>query len=181
MPLIKDNSLTKDHWTALPDGLPLAGAVDAIISFKRLEQDWDEISLHNGRIGVLLDNSSDAEALQPYLDRLDLVVLEFPVFNDGRAYSQARIVRSQLGFSGEIRATGDVLPDQAGLMMRCGFDSFEVSGGQSLEVWQRAANSLTLSYQRNYPKVGEKPRHDRSERAANISSQPEAEGIVSAI
>ena len=69
MPLIKDNSFTKDHWTALPDGLPLAGAVDAIISFKRLEQDWDEISLHNGRVGVLLDNSSDAEALQPALGR----------------------------------------------------------------------------------------------------------------
>ena len=65
--------------------------------------------------------------LAPYLDRLALVALVFPGFSDGRAYSQARILRERYGFRGELRATGQVLRDQFLFLLRAGFDSFEVS------------------------------------------------------
>ncbi len=67
------------------------------------------------------------DALVEHLPRLSLIALSFPKFSDGRAYSTARLLRERLGFSGELRAVGDVLADQIPLMRRCGITSFAVS------------------------------------------------------
>jgi uncharacterized protein (DUF934 family) len=72
---------------------------------------------------VRLESDEDARALIPYLDRLKLIEVAFPKFRDGRGYSSARILR-EAGYTGELRAQGDVLVDQIGYMKRCGFDSF---------------------------------------------------------
>ncbi|PKP91637.1 MAG: oxidoreductase [Alphaproteobacteria bacterium HGW-Alphaproteobacteria-16] len=72
---------------------------------------------------VRLESGEDARALLPHLDRLSLVEVSFPKFRDGRGYSSARILR-EAGYTGELRAQGDVLVDQIPLMRRCGFDSF---------------------------------------------------------
>lgn len=72
---------------------------------------------------VRLESSDDARALLPHLDRLSLVEVSFPKFRDGRGYSAGRILR-EAGYTGELRAQGDVLVDQIPLMRRCGFDSF---------------------------------------------------------
>ena len=72
-----------------------------------------------------LANTDRPEALAPDLARLKLIVLHFPKFTDGRAYSQARTLRGRLGYRGELRATGQVLRDQLPFLLRCGFDSFE--------------------------------------------------------
>ncbi len=72
---------------------------------------------------VRLEPADDARALAPHLDRLKLIEIAYPKFRDGRGYSSARILR-EIGFTGEIRAVGDVLVDQIGFMRRVGFDSF---------------------------------------------------------
>ncbi len=72
---------------------------------------------------VRLEPGEDARALLPHLDRLALIEVGFPSFRDGRGYSAARILR-EAGYTGELRAEGDVLVDQIGFMRRCGFDSF---------------------------------------------------------
>ena len=72
---------------------------------------------------VRIESGEDARALLPQLDRLSLVEVSFPKFRDGRGYSSARILR-EAGYTGELRAQGDVLVDQIPLMRRCGFDSF---------------------------------------------------------
>ena len=72
---------------------------------------------------VRLEAGDDARALLPYLDRIALVEVSFPSFRDGRGYSAARVLR-EAGYTGELRAQGDVLVDQMPLMKRCGFDSF---------------------------------------------------------
>ena len=72
---------------------------------------------------VRLEAGDDARALLPALDRLQLVEVAFPSFRDGRGYSAARMLR-EAGYTGELRAQGDVLVDQMPLMRRCGFDSF---------------------------------------------------------
>jgi uncharacterized protein (DUF934 family) len=72
---------------------------------------------------VRLEPDDDARALIPHLERLALIEVAFPKFRDGRGYSSARILR-EAGFTGELRAQGDVLVDQIPLMKRCGFDSF---------------------------------------------------------
>ena len=72
---------------------------------------------------VRLEPSDDARALIPDLGRLALVEIGFPTFRDGRGYSAARILR-EAGYTGELRAAGDVLVDQMPFMRRCGFDAF---------------------------------------------------------
>lgn len=72
---------------------------------------------------VRLEPADDARALLPHLGALALVEVSFPSFRDGRGYSAARILREG-GYTGELRAAGDVLVDQVPLMRRCGFDSF---------------------------------------------------------
>ncbi len=72
---------------------------------------------------VRLEPGDDARALLPFLDRLELVEVNFPAYTDGRGYSAARILREE-GYTGELRAVGDVLVDQIAYMRRCGFDAF---------------------------------------------------------
>ncbi|MEW4448561.1 DUF934 domain-containing protein [Qipengyuania sp. JC766] len=73
---------------------------------------------------VRIEPGDDARDLLPHLDRIALVEINFPSFGDGRGYSAARILR-EAGFTGEIRAVGDVLVDQIAYMRRCGFDGFD--------------------------------------------------------
>lgn len=72
---------------------------------------------------VRLEPGDDARDLLPHLGRIRLIEVNFPVFGDGRGYSSARILR-EAGYTGELRAVGDVLVDQIAAMRRCGFDSF---------------------------------------------------------
>lgn len=72
---------------------------------------------------VRLEPTDDPRALIPYLDRLSLIEVSIPKFRDGRGYSTASILR-EAGYTGELRAAGDVLVDQIGPMRRCGFDAF---------------------------------------------------------
>jgi uncharacterized protein (DUF934 family) len=76
---------------------------------------------------VRLDPADKASALRPYLGQLAMVAVNFPVFNDGRAFSHASLLRDRHGYEGEIRAVGDILIDQVAFMHRCGIDSFAVS------------------------------------------------------
>lgn len=79
------------------------------------------------RIAVELKPAEPIDPLLPYLDRMELVALSFPAYNDGRSYSKVALLRTRHDFRGAIRATGDVLIDQISHMLRCGFSEFEVS------------------------------------------------------
>ncbi|MGB3377441.1 DUF934 domain-containing protein [Allopontixanthobacter sediminis] len=75
-------------------------------------------------LAVRIEPGEDVRLLLPFLDRLRLVEVNFPSFGDGRGYSAARILR-EAGYTGELRAVGDVLVDQIAYMKRCGFDAFQ--------------------------------------------------------
>jgi uncharacterized protein (DUF934 family) len=96
---------------------------------------------------VQLPNSAAVETISADLDRIELVTLHFPKFNDGRAFSQARQLRERHGFKGELRATGQVLRDQLLFMARCGFDAFEIAKGEPVEAWEAALAEFTVFYQ----------------------------------
>jgi uncharacterized protein (DUF934 family) len=89
-------------------------------------------------VGVILPNDTDIEVLEADCAKLSLVVLQFPKWVDGRAYSQARILRARYRFGGEIRATGDVLVDMMPLLARTGFDAVALKGGQDRAAAERA-------------------------------------------
>lgn len=84
-------------------------------------------------LGVLINPADDVRKLEGHLDRLALVAVAFPAFNDGRAFSHASLLRARLHFTGEVRAVGDVLIDQVPLMLRCGIDSFAVTNATALK------------------------------------------------
>lgn len=97
---------------------------------------------------VLLDPDDDPEALVPFLGRLDLVVLQFPIFRDGRAFTQARALREYLRYSGEIRVEGHVLPDQAAFLKRCGVDSVVIGDDGDPDLWARELTRFPFAYQK---------------------------------
>ena len=156
MPLIKNGQYVEDGWTRIEGEAPVPDEGDVLIDAVRLKDDPQAVLRpRNGRLGVLLMNTVEAQQLAPHLSQLALVALEFPSFNDGRAFSQARVLRHTLGFMGEIRATGKPMADQAGHLMRCGFDCFEASARQPLEVWQRALGAVQAVYQPDYASRGD--------------------------
>ena len=95
---------------------------------------------------VRLEPGDDARALLPRLDRIALVEVGFPSFRDGRGYSSARILR-EAGYTGELRAQGDVLVDQLPFMRRCGFDSFAPDAPIDPAVLARSLDRYEFHYQ----------------------------------
>jgi len=96
---------------------------------------------------LVLPNTEDVLKLGGRLDGVKLIVLEFPKFTDGRAYSQARLLRERLGYAGELRASGAVYIDQIPFMLRCGFDSFASSQKGFSEALAKARSLFSVVYQ----------------------------------
>lgn len=99
------------------------------------------------KLGLLLPNDSDVEEIEADLPRLELVALHFPKWTDGRAYSQARILRSRYRFKGEVRATGDVVVDMIPLLDRTGFDTALMRAGQDEDIAKRQLERFQAYYQ----------------------------------
>jgi len=119
-----------------------------IISLTRFQSEGERLLSESRLVGVRLESHEEVEALAYDLPRLAVVALAFPKFSDGRPYSYARLLRDRYGFKGEVRAVGDVLREQAGSMVRCGFNTFEPSDGSTLEDWHAAAHRYRHVYQR---------------------------------
>lgn len=141
-------ALTEDPFTAVADDQPVPPG-DVIISLTRFQAEGEGLLGEGRRVGVRLESHEEAEALAYDLPQLAVVALAFPKFGDGRAYSAARLLRQRFGFKGEVRAVGDVLREQAGNMVRCGFDAFEPADGSAVEDWQRASQRFRHVYQRS--------------------------------
>ena len=90
---------------------------------------------------------NDADPLQQALEGIQTIVLQFPKFTDGRAFSQALMLRRRCGFEGDIRAVGDVLIDQLSQMQRCGFSSAVLRSDQDLEKGRQLLTHFTAFYQ----------------------------------
>lgn len=146
MPLLRNNRFAVDTWKQLADDAEIPVEGDVLVSFARLLRDFEKLSRRDGRLGVIVRNSERASIVETFLPALSLIALEFPTFADGRAYSQARHLR-QYGFTGELRAQGNVLPDQLAFMTEVGFDAFDISDRFSEQTWQEAAGRIRLRYQ----------------------------------
>lgn len=137
----------EDAFTHVADDQDLPPG-DVIISLTRFQTDGDRL-IHEGRkVGVRLSSDEEVEALAYDLPRVAVVALEFPKFRDGRAYTSARLLRERFAFTGEVRAVGEVLREQASFMVRCGFDAFEPADGAGTQEWDAAARRYRHVYQR---------------------------------
>lgn len=147
MPLVSNGQIVSDRYRLIADDeeLPPQGAL--LLSAARFLAAADSLRGHDGPIGVIWPNNRNIAELAPYLDQLASVVLLFPTFRDGRAHSQARLLRERYRFRGELRASGQVLRDQFVFLLRNGFDSFEVKKNSDAEAFAAAANRYSVFYQ----------------------------------
>lgn len=144
--LVKEGRIVEDAFTpvadddAMPDG-------PAIVSLKRFLAERDHLLNRDQPLGVRLETSESPDALREQLDRLALVVLHIPLFKDGRAFSWARLLRTRLGYRGEIRVSGHFLLDQIAFYSRVGVDAFEIGANISLPAIEKALKEISDVYQ----------------------------------
>jgi uncharacterized protein (DUF934 family) len=147
MPVIKGGRFVTDAYVPVADAEPLPANGNPIVSIERFQSERDALLARKGAFGVRLKSSDSPEALRADLSQIALVVIEFPTFRDGRAFSWARMLRTRLDFKGEIRAVGHFLYDQLAFMVRTGFDSFEVRQDFREEDFVRAMREISFFYQ----------------------------------
>ena len=135
-----------DPWLLLPDSEIAGPAPKRLLTLAQ----WEAVREHwpaDVPVGVLLPNTADVQTLAADLPRIALVALEFPKWVDGRAYSQAHVLRHRLRYAGELRATGDVVVDMMLQLTRTGFDAVVLREGQRQASAERALGFFPAFYQ----------------------------------
>lgn len=138
--LIKHGSVIDDAWQQIDPDCPTP-AHDQICS---LEQ-WQNLADKTGS-AVQLEPGQEPAPLYAALEKIKLLVINFPVFTDGRGFSYARDLREH-GYQGELRASGHFIRDQLTYLQRCGFDAFQMADDASLEGALTSLRDFTEHYQ----------------------------------
>lgn len=139
--LIRNNTIVDDAWCFGRSG-------DDSVAGKRVYSlpDWKESGFPAAGSGVQMEPGDDCRELAEALHRLDLIAVYFPAFTDGRGFSIARELRD-LGYRGELRARGHILPDQVHFLRRCGFDAFQPDDSSRLEAALERLQGFSEYYQ----------------------------------
>jgi uncharacterized protein (DUF934 family) len=174
MPLIRNGRVAEDRYVHVIDDAPLPETGAVVVPAARFLADADEILRRDAPVGVVWPNNRRVAELARYLDRLALVVLTFPNFKDGRAYSQARLLRERYGYRGELRASGQVLRDQFLFLVRAGFDALDVAKAADADAFAAALARYTVFYQA----AGEGRLPAARRRVARLAATPRGEAVV---
>lgn len=153
--IIEGRAIVEDGWQHVADDDAIPAEGDIIVSRDRWLAEGEALAQRAGRVGVRYRADQRPLADVPALLDLPLIALDFPKFTDGRSYSYAQRLRKRLGYTGQLRATGDVLRDQLLYMWRCGFDAFEVRADKPLEDALAAFAEFSVDYQASPPRTVE--------------------------
>ena len=150
MKFIGTQDKPRDPWHTIDgDDGPMVTLTPAPFSLLTLLQ-WRGVRSHwpeGMPVGVLLANDLEVTEIVDDLPRLALVTLQFPKWVDGRAYSQAKLLRSRYRYAGQVRAIGAVLVDMLPLLQRTGFDAVVMRADQSRDAAERALGFFRGHYQ----------------------------------
>jgi uncharacterized protein (DUF934 family) len=150
MKFISTHDKPRDPWHTIDgDDGPMVTLTPAPYSLLTLLQ-WHGVRSHwpeGMPVGVLLGNDIEVTEIVADLPRLALVALQFPKWVDGRAYSQAKLLRSRYRYTGQVRAIGEVLVDMLPLLLRTGFDAVVMRADQSRDAAERALGFFYGHYQ----------------------------------
>lgn len=145
--IIKDQRILADDCQHISDDDALP-AGNFTVSLARWNKEREMLSKERAAdVGVRIPNDMDVNEIVDQINSLPRIVVVFPKFSDGRAMSQARVLRQQHGYQGEIRATGDVQRDQIWHMYRCGIDAFEPRPDRPIEDALKAFTEMSVAYQ----------------------------------
>jgi len=134
--LIKNGAIAADTYTRVDavDGVLSLPAGDVLVSLDTLLAHRDQVLAHSGGKGVQLKSEQVAEQVADVVKELDLIAIEFPAFADGRGYSTAYLLRTRFGFTGELRAVGDIFKDTLFYQARVGFNAFAIRDDKDAAV-----------------------------------------------
>ncbi|MGY8962382.1 MAG: DUF934 domain-containing protein [Rhodospirillales bacterium] len=119
-----------------------------ILSFASLKEHIETLDQKSlSRIGVRLTVNDEIGEIADHARHIGLIDLVFPNFKDGRPFSTAVTVRRDYGFSGDLRASGDILPDQALFLARCGFSTIVVPVQFPVKQFKTSLGAYTIAYQ----------------------------------
>lgn len=148
--IIRNGEVVSDGWQVLRPGAeaPLADlpAGPVLVPLATWLERHAELNAR-GQVSVWLAGTDDPAQLAPWLSQLPLLAVDFPRFTDGRGFSLAYLLRSRFGYRGELRAIGDVLPDQLFYLRRVGFDAFAVRADKDIRKALQVLQPFSDSYQ----------------------------------
>jgi uncharacterized protein (DUF934 family) len=147
MALIKDGAAVSDPFFNAAGQVVIPAAGPVIVSLEQWLAHLSALFARRSPIGIRLRSDQHPEVIADDLDHFAVIALEVPAFRDGRPYSYARLLRERWGYRGELRAVGDVLPDQLHFMHRAGFNAFELQGADPVQEWAAAAAEFSVWYQ----------------------------------
>jgi uncharacterized protein (DUF934 family) len=160
MPLIKNGAETVNTWTFHEGEGDLPADGQFTLTLATFLAHKDDVLARNADIGVRLSPEDDPTKLEPFLDRISLIEVDFPKYTDGRGYSQAQLLRRRFAYQGELRAIGHVLRDQIFYMNRSGFDTYETTRAdlssivealaEYTEVYQPAAGNMVSVFKKRH-------------------------------
>ena len=147
--IIKNNQVVDDAWTLLNADVTLDEALrtlQALIPLSLWQQHKEQLR-DVQPLGIWLEPHEVVEDIVADIAHFAVIALNFPVFTDGRHFSNARLLRERYAYSGEIRAIGDVLRDQLFFMQRCGFDAYAIRADRCPTDALQSLNELSVTYQ----------------------------------
>ncbi|HJP04250.1 MAG: oxidoreductase [Chromatiales bacterium] len=147
MALFNEGGLAEDLFSdvSIGDELPAKGTL--IVSLNQWRENRDKLIGRSEPLGIRLKSDEKPEEISADLRHFSVIALEFPAFRDGRAYSYARLLRERYGYTGELRAVGDVLLEQLHFMHRVGFNAFSITDDDAMRAWEIAAADFSVWYQ----------------------------------
>ncbi len=181
MALIEHGKLAEDIWhdtDDFADAQALAPMGPIIVDLDTWRRHRDEILALDSPVGLRLQPGQTPDLVASDLHHFDLIALEFAKFTDGRAYSQARLLRERHGFKGKLRAVGDVLRDQLTFMLRCGFDSFQVATDSRAAAILEAVDEFAHWYQLALDRSATIPSLRRAAGATEAAGETGATGVA---
>ncbi|MDP6437861.1 MAG: DUF934 domain-containing protein [Gammaproteobacteria bacterium] len=147
MAILNAGGLAEDLFNDVSIGNELPSEGTLIVSLDQWREHRDELISRTEPIGVCLKSDEKPDEIAADLEYFAVIALEFPTFRDGRPYSYARLLRERYGYTGELRAVGDVLLEQLHFMHRVGFDAFSIADDDAVRAWEIAAADVSVWYQ----------------------------------
>ena len=145
--LIKNNSIDDDDWQIVQDGAEAIDRTRVIVPAQYAVDHAAPLFSADREIGIWLEGDAELDHIVDLVDRVPIIAINFPAFNDGRGLSLAVLLRTRFGYTSELRAIGDVHTDMLHYLRRCGFDSYLLPDGRDPATALIALDSLTDFYQ----------------------------------
>jgi uncharacterized protein (DUF934 family) len=146
--VINNHQVIDDEWSYITDeSFNFDENLKVIVSLDQLKNQFEQLSKKSKSLAVILNETDSVEDILPFLNDLQMVVFQFKVFSDGRAFSQSKLLRDRHCYHGHIRAVGDVIRDQLSFMQRCGFSQFQLAKAEDINHAIHAFSDISNSYQ----------------------------------